>query len=566
MAKTKQNPAEMINQVVDQHGKLVETMTNTAKQLTQKFPIVNETLDKGHEFYKTQTANGVKMINNATEKIQNNINNMTTQNTNNFFNQWMDSQMNMAKSMFNNQATTSMNDWNSKMTEAFSNYMGNSSMNGFMDMFKNPNPMMGMSGMNPAAMQQMMQPMMEMFQKSMNNDFMKNMVNNPMSSMTDMNAISDMMRNMMSMNLPHKMTETFTNWQAQTKNYTDMMNNSFGDWTKMFGNNTTAESFMGMQNMMSSLSKFAEMFQPVFESMKDGKFNTSNFNEMMNPTKYKEFMDGFFGFMPDANKQAMEQMQTVFVNNMKQMATMGSSNYNFMKHASNNNPMNTANPFGNVWEMYSMLRNAMSEATSPLSKLMEGNSSVEAIKTWNGIYDKMVAYNVKNNELQYMMYQHGTKVLQDIAESVMTKMEKGESVDSIVKIYQEWMTKGDQVFTSLFETDAYSALMTEVSSLQMKLKMELEQQMEKMLFTNMPIATRTEMDEVYKSLYDLKKMTRNLEKVFGVNSSEVVPVKSATTKSSKPVAKKSTVIKPVAKKVVATKTATKTVKKVVKKK
>jgi polyhydroxyalkanoate synthase subunit PhaE len=118
----------------------------------------------------------------------------------------------------------------------------------------------------------------------------------------------------------------------------------------------------------------------------------------------------------------------------------------------------------------------------------------------------------------------------------------------------------------LFETDAYSALMTEVSSLQMKLKMELEQQMEKMLFTNMPIATRTEMDEVYKSLYDLKKMTRNLEKVFGVNSSAVVDAKATATKSSKPTAKKATVNKPIAKKVVAKKTATKTVKKVVKKK
>lgn len=70
--------------------------------------------------------------------------------------------------------------------------------------------------------------------------------------------------------------------------------------------------------------------------------------------------------------------------------------------------------------------------------------------------------------------------------------------------------------------------MTEVSSLQSKIKMEIDKQMEKMFFVNLPVATRTEMDEVYKNIYDLKKMYRNLERTMGAEQTE----------EAKPVSKK----------------------------
>ena len=126
------------------------------------------------------------------------------------------------------------------------------------------------------------------------------------------------------------------------------------------------------------------------------------------------------------------------------------------------------------------------------------------------------------------MYQHGMKVMEDVAVGVAQKIEKGESFDSIVKVYQDWLMKGDEKFSSLFNSDEYSKLMTEVSSLQSKIKMEIDKQMEKMFFVNLPVATRTEMDEVYKNIYDLKKMYRNLERTMGAEQTE----------EAKPVSKK----------------------------
>ena len=119
-----------------------------------------------------------------------------------------------------------------------------------------------------------------------------------------------------------------------------------------------------------------------------------------------------------------------------------------------------------------------------------------------------------------------------LATKVATNLKEGKEIDSIVKLYQEWLMIGDDVFTNLFQSDSYSKLMTEVSSLQLKIKSAIDGQMEKTLFANIPVATRTEMDEVYKNLYDLKKMYRNLEKMFETAKSQQSAASDPAPKAS----------------------------------
>jgi hypothetical protein len=53
----------------------------------------------------------------------------------------------------------------------------------------------------------------------------------------------------------------------------------------------------------------------------------------------------------------------------------------------------------------------------------------------------------------------------------------------------------------------------------MKIKSEIDRQMENDV-ANIPVATRTEMDEVYKNLYDLKK-TRTRKNIYSNNKNLV---------------------------------------------
>jgi phosphate uptake regulator len=80
-----------------------------------------------------------------------------------------------------------------------------------------------------------------------------------------------------------------------------------------------------------------------------------------------------------------------------------------------------------------------------------------------------------------------------------------------MEIYKEFLSVQDKHFITLFETDEYSKLMGEVSAMQLTLKKKIEKQLEKSM-KNLPLINRTEMDELYKTIHELKKRINMLEK------------------------------------------------------
>ena len=461
----------VIDQMIETQSALVNQAMEATKKLTSNIPVVNETLDKGSELYNKALAAQKEIADKATENINKMNQNMnsSSETAQNFFKQWLENQMTMSKNMF-----------------------GQVSQNG------------SMPGVNP-------NEWMTQWQNWMNQS------NSQWNQMMNQNPFWGMMQNnpfMGQNNMQQQMTQGMNQWSQMTKQYLDMMNQSYGEWVKQFSNMTSADTFKGMTNMSESMSKFFELWMPMFKSMNDKTFSADKFMEMMSPEKFKSFIDSFFKFMPEGSQKMMEQMNAQFVQFMKEMSQNGLSNYSAMKHQMQQMPGMNQNPYSNAWEMYHNWRTAMNEAVSPLTKLVNQNSQVKSVQVWNEIYELMVEFNLKNNELQYMIYQHGLKVMDKLADKVSSHLGEGKSIDSFVKLYQDWLVTGDEVFTDLFNSDEYSKLMTQVSSLQMQLKKDIDDQMESMFLVNMPIATRTEMDEVYKSIYDLKKMYRNLEKMF----------------------------------------------------
>jgi glutamine synthetase adenylyltransferase len=127
------------------------------------------------------------------------------------------------------------------------------------------------------------------------------------------------------------------------------------------------------------------------------------------------------------------------------------------------------------------------------------------------LMEMMSAYQTKNNQMQYMMYTTGMKAMDEMAENLYAKIRNGEDVKEFADVYKNWLNTNDKHFVQLFETPEYSKLMSEVSALQLNLKGKIEKQMEKAM-EKLPIVNRSEMDELYKTIQDLKKRINSLEK------------------------------------------------------
>ncbi len=485
MANKTNSSKNFFENMLETQQQVVDTLVENTKKMTNGNTLINDTIDKSTEFYK-KSVNATKetldkvagTANTAKEEVKN-----TGEKANEFFTNW-----------FNQQ-----NNWTKQMTEMNKNLLG-----GFT------------KGENP--FQQMM--------SSWNQ--------NPFQNMTNMFAQNPMQQFAGMMN-PSSVQESMDKATEQAKafynQFQSILNNNYSEFTKNFQEGTLMDSYKGMFNMTDGFSKFYEMWMPMMKSINDKTFNMDVFSKNMDMSKYKEFMDKFFSFMPQQSQDYTAKMKEMFTDAMKNGSEQAKEMFNNMKGSMQNvMPNMFGNPFTSMLSNYHNMYAQMQQAVSPFAKLMTPSNDTKTAAEWSEIMNNVNIYNIKNAELQHMIYQNGSKVMEKIAESVMHKIENGEDVNSMIKLYQEWLNTSDKMYVDLFETDEYSQLMAEVSSLQLRIKKAVEKQTEKM-FANVPVATRSEMDEVYQTIYDLKKQVRQLQSMLELETE--TPAKAPAKKAAK---------------------------------
>ena len=477
----------LVDKIIDTQKKVIDTIVENTKKFAQDNSIVNETLEKGTEWYNNWIESQKKMFTKTTEQAASATDTVKegASKLNEFNENWLKTQMNWSKQMWD------MNqDWfRNQATGAHANPLG-----------QWQNAMNGMNNM------------------SQWNNWMSNLQNNNwMNQMQNMNPFN--------MDAYKQSTDSMTSAFNQ---YYKMLNSNMGDWSKNFQGGTMQDTYKNMVNSGEAFTKFAEMWAPMFKAMQDKTFNMDMYKQAMNPELYKDMMDKYFGFMPESSRQYMQNMTNMMNDGMKQMTQNGMNGMQQMRGMMANHGANPSEMFGNVMNGYNTFNTMMTNAAAPFNKMVTPNKQTKAMEEWKDIANRVMVYNIKNAELQYMVYTQGTKVMDALAENVANKVKEGTEVKSMIALYQEWLNISDKTFVSLFESDAYSKLMGEVSAMEMKLKKEMELQVEKS-FSGLPIATRSELDELYKTIYDLKKQVRQLESMMEMDAESEEAADAAST-------------------------------------
>lgn len=489
MSNKSNNSKNFFDAVLDAQTQTLDNMVDSAKKFTNGNSILNENLEKGAAYYKkglNTTKETLDAFTTQTQKMQEESSKAKDR-MSEYFQSWKDQQTGMANQM---------KEWNTQLM----NYW-----------------------MNPTNSQQYFQQMQTNWMNMFNQQPSFEGMMNPMQWQENMNKAGEQVKSFWSQ-LQH----------AITSNY--------NEFAKHMENGTAQDAFRGMINMTEGFSKFYEMWMPMLKSMNDKTFNMDMFKNMLNMEQYKTFMDKYFNFVPQTNTEYMNNMKNMFMNGFRQNNQMMNEMMGNAKSSWNNMfPMMNNNPFMTMMNSYNQFYSQMNSAVSPFMKLMTPTNDMKTMQEWNDIINNLNIYNIKSAELQYMVYETGMKVMESIAENLMHKVENGEDVNSMMKLYQEWLNLSDAEYVKLFETDEYSQLMAEVSALQLSIKKDVELQMEKS-FTHIPVVTRSEMDEVYQAIYDLKKEMRANQKSSSASSA---PKASATTTPEEP---KATATKTAAKK------------------
>ena len=510
-----QDNGNIIDSMVNTQKQVLDTIVENTKKLTNGNDKVNETIDKGTEWYKNWLETQKNMFSKteekaaaATETVKENASKM-----NEFYQNWFKTQMETAKQFWEkaqegvkNMATAN----NTNTANPFAQWQNNlnnmnhmNQWNNWMNQMSSMNPMANMSNMNPFAN-------------------MSNM--NPMANMT----------NMFSNDAMKKATDNVTGMFNQ---YYTMMQNGMADWQKNLQGGNLQDTFKNMINSGAGFTKFAEMWTPMFKSIQEKTFNMDVYKQFMNPELYKDMMDKYLGLLPEGAREQMNSMNSMMTENMKKMQQQGMEGYNQMRSMMGQMG-NGSEMFGNMLTGYNQFKSMMNEAAGPFVKLIPANEQTKTMNAWSDIANRIALYNIKNAELQYMIYAKGGSIMDALAENVSKKVQDGVEVKSMLGLYQEWLNISDKVFVNLFESDEYSKLMAEVGSIQMRLRRDINLQMEKS-FENLPLAKSSEIEELTKTIYDLKKQVRELQAKMNIETpavaetEEVVAEKAAKAKATK---------------------------------
>jgi len=485
----------IVDSMVEAQKKVVDTIVENTKKITNENTILNDTIQKGTEWYKNWLEDQKNIFSKTTEKATTATETVkeNTSKMNDFYQNWLNTQMNWTKQMWEmNQS------WMKNNTASATDGNPMNQMNNWMNQWNTWSNNMSQSN-----------NWMNQFGQFQNQ--MQNM--NPFSQDTWKGASE--------------------NWNKMFSQYHDILNNNFADWQKNFQAGTVQDAYRNMVNTAEGFTRFSEMWAPMWKSIQEKNFTMEMYKQWADPAQYKDMMDKYFGFMPENSRQYVQNMTDMMNKEMKQMSQFGVNNYQQMRGMMNTVPgFNASEMFGNVLNGYNAFSSMMNNAFGPLTKMMTPNQHTKAMAEWNDIANRIMVYNIKNSELQYMIYTQGSKVMDKLAENVVSKMEKGVEVNSMMALYQEWLGISDKTFVSLFESEDYSKLMAEVSAMQLTLRKEMENQMEK-LMVGIPVATRSEMDEIYKTIYDLKKQVRQLEKMLEIETEDTTEEKAHTKKTKK---------------------------------
>jgi uncharacterized membrane-anchored protein YhcB (DUF1043 family) len=344
-----------------------------------------------------------------------------------------------------------------------------------------------------------------------------------------MNNVQSNFSGMMNNNMNEEMKNAQNNMMNIYNNWMNSMNSAYSEMTKNFSNMSTKENFSSMFNNAEMYMNMFNMWMPMMKSIQDKSFTPDMFKNMLNMDQFKNMMDKMFGMQPDFMKNMMNM--NMMTENGKKMMEMNKGMFDTMKNNMMNMMPKGNEMFATMMTNYNNMFNMMNESAAPLMKMMTPGSSKASLEMMNELSNEFAHYQMKNAQMQYMMYTTGMKAMDEVAENIYSKLQKGESMNDFMKVYQEWLNTNDKHFVSLFSTDEYSKMQAELNTLGMKMKRHMDLQMEKML-NNVPVATRSEMDELYKVIHELRKRINTLEKQID-NADEVVTEEAKETKSRK---------------------------------
>jgi polyhydroxyalkanoate synthesis regulator phasin len=357
-------------------------------------------------------------------------------------------------------------------------------------------------------------------------EFLKNWYNQQMAGLKQMTDFNQSIYN--SMVNYGKNANDYTNgfstmnnaWTNVYNSWMNSMNTSYDTFSQNMKNPFNADMFKNMYEGSQMYMKVQDMFQPMINALKNNDFSMDTWKNIYAADNYKKMTEQVFGSffnaasLKDVFENSTKQMQNFFVNQnglgKEYVAQMQNMAANFPEMFSGNSEQ--------MKDLYSKMNNMFAKTFEPLLKLANPGKEKENVEATIALMDKVTEYSIKQSELQAQLYKTMQSSMETLAKETQEKYKNLQAdiqagkvtLPTANELYNEWVKTNEKTFADLFATEEFSKVKAEALNLSMDVKKHFEKQFEN-VFEQYPIAFKSELDEVYKTIYELKKTVKDLQ-------------------------------------------------------
>ncbi len=353
-------------------------------------------------------------------------------------------------------------------------------------------------------------------------EFLKNWYNQQMTGMKQMTDFNQSIYNSMvnygkNANDYNNSFSTMNNaWTNIYNSWMNTMNTSYDTFSKGIKNPFNADMFKNMYEGGQMYMKVQEMFQPMMTAIKNSDFSVDTWKNIYSQDNYKKMTEQVFGsfFNNNSLKEVFEnstkQMQNFFVN----QNGLGKEYYEQMKNMSSQFPELFSGDAEHMKDLYAKMNNVFGKTFEPLLKLANPGKEKENVEATIALLDKVTEFSIKQSELQSQLYKTMQASMESLAKETQEKYKDVQAgnftMPTATELYNEWVKTNEKMYSELFATDEFSKVKAEALNLSMDVKKHFQSQFENM-FEQYPVVFKSEMEEIYKTMHDLKKTIKDLQ-------------------------------------------------------
>lgn len=305
------------------------------------------------------------------------------------------------------------------------------------------------------------------------------------------------------------------------------LNTSYDSMSKNMNGAFNKDIFANFMQGNQMYAKMQEMFQPMMDSIQKGQFNWDHFKTQFTPDMYTNISKQMFGSF--YNEAAMKE---VYDNGIKKLHDffanqnhLSKEYFTQMQNISSNFPDLFSNHAGaNLKEFYNQVQNVFGKTFEPLMKIVNPGKEKETAEAVIALMDRMAEYSIKQAELQMYLQNTARKGVEKIGQQYADKYGKPEAITQLPssqEMYAEWVKVNEQLFTELFASEEFSKVKGEALNLSMEVKKHFEKQFETN-FANTPLVFKSEVEELQKTVYELKKQVKELQTKLAMQNAATV--------------------------------------------